>query len=588
LEQQPAGLAERFQVLRRHWRLVVIAAAVVTLVAVVYSLREGTTYSASSRVLIRPVLIGGTSTAQDRFGVVIDPFGLTAPIDTQAQLLLGEEVARHVRARFPQAGSELVTLEGEPVTDDILEIGTTSPSPQVAVRMANAYATAFLDMRRDVVRRGLEGAVADLEQSLETLEDRRETLRSSLAAPPVGSDPDDITAELERVREHITEITAQRDDLLIDLDSISGGGAVLLRAASALSSEPATLRDGIVALLLGLMLGIGLALLRGSVDRRLYSPQDVVDATDTQILAAIPRGARGRAARSGITVTSRSEQRTSKRAANPLDEGVELRLPAATASALAAVRASLVSHGLGSRYRTVTLLSPEPGQGSAVASGGIGWACATFGLRTIVVDAAGLDESDRVLSVSATRGLFQVLTGSARLTDVLVPTSIRDLRLLPPGPSGDHALDLLSANDPKLLTEQLRQNADVVVVRSPAVSSGGDAVTWMSVSDAVVLVVRAGACKPVMAERAAQVARSLEIPLLGTILVDADPHHGTVDVAAFSRRTGWATPDGARGGNGGKPGTTPAKPGTSLSTSSATRPEREKERDVRTTRRRGW
>ena len=65
--------------------------------------------------------------------------------------------------------------------------------------------------------------------------------------------------------------------------------------------------------------------------------------------------------------------------------------------------------------------------------------------------------------------------------------------------------------------EQLTQNADVVVIRSPAVSSGGDAVMWMSVSDAVVLVVRAGACKPIMAERASQVARSLDVPVLGTV-----------------------------------------------------------------------
>lgn len=586
MEQRPAGLAERLQVLRRHWRLVVIAAVVVTLVGVVYSLRQGTTYSASSRVLIRPVLIGGTSTAQDRFGVVIDPFGLTAPIDTQAQLLLGEEVAGRVRQRFPQAGLEPVTLEPEPVTDDILGIQTTSSSPQVAVRTANVYAAAFLDMRQDVVRQGLEAAVADLDQSLETLEDRRETLRSSLAAPPPGADPDAIRGELERLRQQVNELTAQRDDLLIDLDSVSGGGAILQRSALALSSGPATLRDGVVALLLGLVLGIGLALLRGSVDRRLYSPQDVVEATETQILAAIPRGTHWRAAPSGITVRSRSSERTSKRTANLTDEGVELQLPTATASAVAAVRASLVSRGLGSRYRTVTLLSPEPGQGSAVASGGIGWACATFGLRTIVVDAAGLDESDRVLPVSASRGLFQVLAGSARLTEVLVPTSIRDLRLLPPGRSTDHALDLLSAHDPRLLMEQLRQNADVVVVRSPAVSSGGDAVTWMSVSDAVVLVVRAGACKPVMAERAAQVARSLEVPLLGTILVDADPHHGTVDVATISRRAGWATPDGAWEGNGGKPSTTPAEPGSSLGASSATHPEGTQGRDAGTIRRR--
>jgi capsular polysaccharide biosynthesis protein len=552
LEQRPAGLAERFQVLRHHWLLVVVATTAVTLVAVAYSLRQGTTYSASSRIVIRPVLIGGTSTAQDRLGAVIDPFGLTALIETQAQLLLGQEVAEHVEQRLPDARSELVTVEGEAVTDDILEITTTSSSPRAAVRMANAYAAAFIDMRQDVVRRGLEAAVADLDRSLGELEDRRETLLS-LIVQPTGSDPEAIRAELASLAEQIDEITGQRDDLLFDLDTISGGGAIVSSAEFASSSGPATLRDGVVALVLGLMLGVVLALLRGSVDRRLYTPQDVVDATDTQILAAIPRPrARRRRRPSGVVVRSGNRQPAEKAATNRNDGGVELWLPATSASALAAVRASLVTRGLGSRYRTVTLLSPEPGQGSAVAAGGIAWACATFGFRTIVVDGAGLDESDRILAVPVTRGLVQVLNGSALLKDVLIQTSVPGLRLLPPGRPWGQALDVLGSHDPRQLMEQLTRIADVIVIRSPAVSSGGDPVTWMSVSDAVVLVVRAGASKPVMAQRASQVARSLEVPLLGTILMDADRHDGTVDGAVFANRLGRPPVTEPVEGNGAK------------------------------------
>lgn len=569
MEQDPARLTERFQVLRHHRLLLVIAMAVVTIVAVVYSVRQETTYSATSRIVIRPVLLGGTATAQDRFESVIDPFGLTAPIDTQAQLLLGENVARNVRENDPGAASALVTVEGRPITDDVLEIETTSSTPRVAVRMANAYAAAFIEMRRDIVHDGLEAAIDDIDRTLVEFEARRETLRSSLAAPPIGSDPEEIRAELARLRGRMEEITAQRDDLQFDRDTVSGGGEIVLRAAFASSSGSATLRDAVVALVLGAILGIGLALLRGSVDRRLYTPRDVADATDTQILAAIPRaGGRRRRRSSGIVVRSRSSQRSSKVPADANDDGVELWLPAVSASALAAVRASLVARGLGGRYRTVTLFSPEPGQGSDVAAGGIAWACATSGLRAIVVDAAGLDESDRVLAVPVTHGLFQVLNGSARLTDVLVPTSIPGLRVLPPGRWGAQALDVLGVHDPRPLLEQLTRSAEVIVIRSPAVSSGGDAVTWMSVSDALVLVVRAGASKPAMAERASQVARSLDVPLLGTILMDADRHDGTVDAAVFARRLARPPAGWAAGGNGALPETASETTGSTLAASS--------------------
>jgi Mrp family chromosome partitioning ATPase len=124
-------------------------------------------------------------------------------------------------------------------------------------------------------------------------------------------------------------------------------------------------------------------------------------------------------------------------------------------------------------------------------------------------------------------------------------------------------LDVLGAHDPRALMEQLTQNADVVVIRSPAVSSGGDAVMWMSVSDAVVLVVRAGACKPIMAERASQVARSLDVSVLGTILMDADRHDGTIDGAVFSKRLGSPPSSNLLESNGDQPSTAPDTPRSS-------------------------
>jgi hypothetical protein len=124
-------------------------------------------------------------------------------------------------------------------------------------------------------------------------------------------------------------------------------------------------------------------------------------------------------------------------------------------------------------------------------------------------------------------------------------------------------LDVLGAHDPRALMEQLTQNADVVVIRSPAVSSGGDAVMWMSVSDAVVLVVRAGACKAIMAERASEVARSLDVPVLGAILIDADRHDGTIDGAVFSKRLGSPPSSGLLESNGGQPSTASDTPRSS-------------------------
>jgi tyrosine-protein kinase Etk/Wzc len=207
----------------------------------------------------------------------------------------------------------------------------------------------------------------------------------------------------------------------------------------------------------------------------------------------------------------------------------ELRFSNTVASSLSILREALVVRGLGSELRCIVVLSPEPGEGSAFVAAGLSWACAQAGLRTIAVDGAvGLGEREALFGSRGPDGVGRVLAHKTGLSNAILPTSIPGLRFLPAGPPRHGHDDALASVRPGTIVSLLARRADVVVVRAPAVSSGGDATAWATEADAILLAIRAGTTRPGAASRSSRSLRSLGLPLLGTVLTASSIRDGTV------------------------------------------------------------
>jgi len=118
---------------------------------------------------------------------------------------------------------------------------------------------------------------------------------------------------------------------------------------------------------------------------------------------------------------------------------------------------------------SIVVVSAEPDVGRSVTASNLSVALAREGAKVILVDTDFRQPTQHlILGVDNKVGLSNLLSGSATLEDVLVPTKVQGLLLVPTGPVPNNPVKLLTSSEMKELTEQLREVADFVIYDTPA------------------------------------------------------------------------------------------------------------------------
>jgi Mrp family chromosome partitioning ATPase len=115
-----------------------------------------------------------------------------------------------------------------------------------------------------------------------------------------------------------------------------------------------------------------------------------------------------------------------------------------------------------------------------------------------------------------------LLTGSARLEDVLRPTSHEKLTLIPRGVMNERAPELLMSPAMSKFVDDLRGEYDAIIVDSPPLGAGIDPYVIGTATGSLLLVLRSGETDRKMAEAKLGLLYRLPIRLLGVVLNDTD------------------------------------------------------------------
>jgi capsular exopolysaccharide synthesis family protein len=122
-------------------------------------------------------------------------------------------------------------------------------------------------------------------------------------------------------------------------------------------------------------------------------------------------------------------------------------------------------------------------------------------------------------SLSFEPGLGRTESGRA-VTDVVRPTKVAGLSLLPCGALPTNASNLLSGVRMRVLLQELAKSFDLVILDTPPVLATADAGILASLADGVLLVIRAGQTDKVAAKRAQQQLVNVGARIVGTVLND--------------------------------------------------------------------
>ena len=289
-------------------------------------------------------------------------------------------------------------------------------------------------------------------------------------------------------------------------------------------SRPNKSRNITLAILVGLVGGVGLALLREYLDNTVKNPGDVETLSRLPALAVVP------------TFTSSNGTRRNRLqkllhgSNNGFQEGLALLSHSEPQSqiseAFRALRTSLLLSQADHPPQVILVTSALPHEGKTTASVNIGVTLAQLGDKTLLIDgdlrkpgiSRALDMSD-----SKYVGLSSYLAGVSSLDVVTVPhPAISNLHAIPTGPVPPNSADLLSSHRLAQMIRELRKRYKFIVIDSPPIMAATDAVILSALADGVLLVVRSGETPKEAFMRTRELLNSVKSRVLGVVLNAVD------------------------------------------------------------------
>jgi Mrp family chromosome partitioning ATPase/capsular polysaccharide biosynthesis protein len=453
--------------LRRKWIVLAVVVLVPT-AAVFFSLRQPSLYRASAQVLLKQGNLAATLSGIQDTSVYLDPNRVA---QTQIELASTPTVAARVlksagvNDRSPGALLASVRISPEP-NADILDFSVSDHDPALAVRLANAYAREYTVFRRQLDTASLNNALTDVTRRITELKAAGQT---SYARSLVS-----------------------KEQQLRTLKAIEDSNAVVARPADGtVKVQPTPKRYGVLGLALGVMLGIGLALIWDALDTRIRSADEIAQRLGLPLLARLP-------------APTKQIQK--------IDGLVMLEHPTSVeAEAFRVLRTNLDFVNVERNARSIMITSALEEEGKSTTVANLAIALARTGRRVVLVD---LDLRrpylDRFFKLDGRPGVTNVVLGHATLeeatTRVAVPVVEQSgnagyegnghspvggfLDVLPSGPIPPDAGEFVGTGAVAHILRELSHRYDVVLIDTPPILHVGDALTLASEVDALILVTR--------------------------------------------------------------------------------------------------
>jgi succinoglycan biosynthesis transport protein ExoP len=478
------------QVLRqRRWWIVSI-----TLLGLAASLALSLTahkqYSATAQLLVQ------SSFGASDIGTVQQQSVTQTDVETELQLVTSAPVQQAVRR---QLGSTPAVSASEVGQTDVIAVTATSRVPAQASVIANLYATAFVQYGQSVATRSLATAEAELRSQIASLGNQLKTFKGDYTSPEASA----LLNQEAVLKEQLAQMQVT--------GSVETSPVVLVTPAQTPSSpsSPQPVQDGVLGLAAGLLLGLGGAFLRDSLDDRLTSKEAAELAAGAPVLAATPL----------VTSWRRQKQPLVVAVTDPTS---------AAAESYRSLRTSLQFARQGQQLRSLVVTSPGVAEGKTSVLANLGVVFAQAGERVVLVSCdLRRPRIGEFFGLSEQVGLTCALLGQRTLAEAVLPVPGFDrLSLLPAGPVPSNPAEMLNSAHAADIFAQLRAHFDLVLIDSPPILPVTDAAILSRYADATLMLAAAGQTRQADLHRAAERLDQAGATILGVVLNKVTRQHG--------------------------------------------------------------
>jgi non-specific protein-tyrosine kinase len=393
----------------------------------------------------------------------------------------------------------------------LLRVSVLDTDPARAQAIANQIAKVFNDQtnafqmqRYRLVQDDLDRQVADVRKKIDDTQKALSPLGNASDARN-ANEPEFVRTERARLQMELSTVQAQYYVLLQSAQSTRLAAARYSDAVTVSSPadlprspvSPRTSQDALLGLVVGMMLGAGIAFLIEYLDDSLKTSEDVTRVLQLSTLGNVAR--------------------FPKSSQSPL---VTMDAPRAPyAEAYRNLRTNLQFSLLVDSAAAVVLSSAEPGEGKTTTVANLAVVMAQTGKRVILVDTdLRRPTLHQMFRLPAEPGLTDLFLNNQTLDQVIRETTVPGLHLLACGKLPPNPAELLASAWMDRLILALKERYDIVLFDSPPILPVTDAVLLASKTKHLLWVISAGKTRTDALRRAREALAQVDAKVVGIVL----------------------------------------------------------------------
>jgi len=348
----------------------------------------------------------------------------------------------------------------------------------------------------------LEQAIADREERIMALNEQ--AVQYNILRREHETNRELYDGLLQRMKEIGVAAGVQESNIaVIDAAQVPGG-----------AFRPVLTKNLAIASMLGLMFGIGLALLLEFLDRTVRHAEDIERLVELPVMGLVPLEPANDPA---------GEGRSSPGVRNALSHCSAQRPDSAISEAFRSLRTSLMFSTPEGMPRTLLVTSTAQGEGKSTTAVNLATVIAQNGARVLLIDAdLRRPALHRDFACPRAPGLTNAIAQSeqgAGLDRALFhETDVEGLSVIPAGHATPKPTELLSSSRLSRVIAECRELFDHVIIDAPPILGLADAVALSRSVEGVIVTVAAGQTGKENFRVAVRRLQQVQAPLLGVVL----------------------------------------------------------------------
>jgi capsular exopolysaccharide synthesis family protein len=450
--------------------------------------------------------------------------------------------ADEIDARLTDAQSQILDLgkkmNGGNTTDLQTQLQDAVSQQQ---RLVGTLVQLNIDAQNETSSAQLASTNADIsstEQQLADVKAKILSLGSQLASASSKNNNTESLAELQIATGLYSNLAQTYETLEVSQQLETGSGSVVAKAAiDPVPVSPKPVRNGALGLAVGLVFGLGMALLFEYLDNTIKSTAEVEKLYGAPVLGNIPREQFEKGQLRRLTIVERPGSYA--------------------AETYRGLRNSIGYINFEHNVKTVLVTSAAPDEGKSTVSANLAASLAMAGSKVVLLNCDfRRPTTHQFFAVDPLMGLSDVLADRVPLEAALQHTDDENLVVLASGRVPPNPSELLGSQKMVTLIETLKADYDWIIVDSPPLLAVADTAASARWVDGVLVVTRAGVSTHPAAVSARDMLDKVGARILGVVVWGLDEsggghygsygggHYGGYHYSAYHSDT---DPDGSMG-----------------------------------------